>query len=338
MAVKPYGDPWGMTISALSIDHRSGRLQQNRNLFDTVVLTTVMTLITAVAAYLILGWPGLPLAILAVGGLALAATTLPSTYVMQLYRAQPMDRRNGRDVYLLSKELARRAGMRKAPTLYVIPSLTLNAFATGTSDKAAIAVTEGLLRKLSLREIAGVLAHELSHVRNNDLRLMALADAMTRVLQVLSWCSVLLLASYVPLYLAGRTRIPWVGLAVLYLAPTIGTLIQLSLSRTREFDADVDAVGLTGDPEGLAMALAAIDRGQGNVLEDLIFPNSRRVPDPSMLRTHPATLERLARLRNLRSPGGESPIALGAEQPRVSLVGVGPSAMRPRYRFPGLWF
>ncbi len=327
-----------MTTSAITIDHRNERLQQNRNLIDTVVLVASMTVLTAAAAYLILGWPGLLAAVLGVGLLAFAAPSIPPRYVMRLYRAKPMDRRNGREFYVILNELAARAGMRSLPSLYVVPSLTLNAFSVGAPDSAAIAVTEGLLRKLSLRQMAGVLAHELSHVRNNDLRLMALADGITRVMQVLSWLGLALIVSYIPQYFAGSTRIPWLGAILLYLGPTLSTLLQLSLSRTREFDADIDAVGLTGDPEGLALALAEIERYQGSVLEDLVFPNNRRAPEPSLLRTHPANAERLARLDSIRFPTGESPLALGAEPPRVSLVGMAPSQMRPRYRFPGLWF
>lgn len=327
-----------MATSAISIEHRAERLQQSRNLIDTVVLVGGMTVLMAAAAFLILGWQGLLLAVLGVGLLAFAAPNIPPSYVMRVYRAKPIDRRNGRDFYLILNELVARAGMSKIPNLYVVPSLTLNAFSVGTPDACAIAVTEGLLRKLSLRSVAGVLAHELSHIRNNDLRLMALADAMTRAMQVLSWLGLALIVFYIPQYFAGSTRIPWAGAILLYLAPALSTLLQLALSRTREFDADVDAVALTGDPEGLAMALAEIERYQGNILEDLVFPNTRRTPQPSLLRTHPATPERLARLQAIRSPVGESPLAIGAETPRISLVGMPPSAMRPRYRFPGLWF
>ncbi len=327
-----------MATTALSIDNSAEQRQQSRNLIDTIALVGGMTVLTASSAFLLLGWFGLLLAILAVGLLALAAPNIPPVFVMQLYRAKPMNRRNGRDFYAILNELVQRAGMDKAPGLHVIPSLTLNAFSVGTPDRAAIAITEGLLRKLTLRQIAGVLAHELSHIRNNDLRLMALADAMTRILQALSWIGMALIVFYIPQYFAGSTRIPWVGAFLLFAGPALGSLLQLALSRTREYDADIDAVGLTGDPDGLAWALADIERYQGRIWEDLIFPNSRRAPEPSLLRTHPATQERLDRIAALRVPIGESPIAFGAESPRVSLVGMAPSAMRPRYRFPGLWF
>ena len=119
--------------------------------------------------------------------------------------------------------------------------MTLNAFATGTPDKAVIGITEGLLRRLSLRELAGVLAHEISHVRNNDLAVMSLADVMTRFTQApvlsgaVSWRS--------STCRRGCSAIPtcrFSALLLLYLAPTIGSLLQLGLSRTREYDADLE--------------------------------------------------------------------------------------------------
>jgi len=308
------------------------------NLFDTVVLIGAMTLLTAVSAYQFLSWPGLVGAVLFVGLIAFASPHIPPALVMRLYRAQPVDRRNGSDLYDALDELTQRSGMDCEPALYVVPSLTLNAFSVGTPERSAIAVTEGLLRKLSLRQTAGVLAHEISHIRNNDLRIMALADGLSRAMQLLSWLALVLAILYLPQYLAGNVRMPWLGLALLYLAPTVSTLLQLALARTREFEADHGAVGLTGDPAGLASALKSIEQYQGRFWEELMFPSTRRVPQPSLLRTHPATEARIERLRRLQPAPGLRPIGEETDAPRISLVGMGPSEMRPRYRVPGVWF
>ena len=337
-----------MTMTAPRIDPNSEKHQQTQNLIDTSLLIGGMTALTGLAAFLLLSWAGLAAAVLGVGALAMASPHMPPWVVMRAYRAAPMDRGNGRDFYAIVGELAFRAGMAKPPALHVIPSLTLNAFSVGTPDNAVIAVTEGLLRKLSLRQLAGVLAHELSHIRNNDLRILALADALSRAMQILSWVGLGLILFFVPQYFGGNSRVPLLAVALLYAAPALSTLLQLALARTREYDADLDAVHLTGDPEGLVSALEAVERYQGRMLEELIFPNRRRAPYPSLLRTHPATEVRVRRLRAIEAPdgqtsgsqtvGGQTPIALGADAPRISLVGVGPGAMRPRYRFPGLWF
>src|SRR5690606_19051523 len=133
----------------------------------------------------------------------------------------------------------------RRPRLYVIPSATLNAFATGTPDNASIAVTAGLLRTLNLRELAGVLAHEVSHIRNNDLWVMGLADAMSRFTQALSTLAMMLaMFSFVGM-LAGVIFVSWWAILVLYLAPLVSSLLQLGLSRAREYDADLEGAMLT---------------------------------------------------------------------------------------------
>jgi heat shock protein HtpX len=214
----------------------------------------------------------------------------------------------------------------------------VNAFAAGTSKKAAIAVTEGLLRRLSLRELTGVLGHEISHIANHDLTVMNLADVMTRFTQVLSYLALFLAIFNLPALLLGDSDVSFSALLLLYLAPTIGSLLQLSLNRAREFDADLAGASLTGDPAGLASALKRIERLQGTFWEDMMLPvPGRRIPVPSVLRTHPPTEERIERLSALEAAQLPPPIDLH-EEPMVSLAGLGPGSMRPRLRFPGVWF
>ena len=114
---------------------------------------------------------------------------------------------------------------------------------------------------------------------------------------------------------------PWLAVIVLLAAPTVGGLIQVALSRAREFDADLGAAMLTGDPDGLAAALARLERAQGRLWESIFLPGGR-TPDPSVLRTHPLTAERVARLMALKAaPGGPDgsglPLAL---EPRPSMI------------------
>jgi heat shock protein HtpX len=234
--------------------------------------------------------------------------------------------------------LSDRAELPSPPPVYVIPSMTLNAFATGSREKAVIGVTEGLLRRLTLNELAGVLAHEISHVRNNDLAVMSLADVMTRFTQMLSYLALFLAILNLPAFLLGDAEISLLGLALLYLAPTVGSLIQLALSRTREYDADLEGAGLTGDPGSLASALEKLERYQGRFWEDMTLPvPGRRIPQPSLLRSHPPTADRIARLRALQGRPMLPNIPV-AEEPVVTMLGLGPGAMRPRYRWTGVWY
>ncbi len=141
----------------------------------------------------------------------------------------------------------------------------------------------------------------------------------------------------VPLLFGAGWNVPLLGLLLLIFAPTIGGLLQLALSRAREYDADLDAAALTGDPEGLASALALLERKQGAMWEGLILPGSR-VPEPSLLRTHPKTENRIARLLALR-PEGSRPFVLpqGRPVPGPSIV---PVIRNPRIHWMrmGIWY
>jgi heat shock protein HtpX len=320
------------------LDEETRRLHKQRNVFHSMLLFAGIGAVLALASLLLWGWIGVVITAAAVAGLFLLAPRVPPQALMRLYRARAVDPARGGQLIAILAELARRAELPTVPALYVVPSMTLNAFATGSRDHAAIAVTEGLLRQLTMREITGVLAHEVSHVQNNDLKVMGLADVMSRMTQPLSYVALMLAVLNIPGTLLGDAPMSWWAIGLLYAAPALSNLLQLGLSRTREYDADLEAAMLTGDPLGLASALRRLDSTAGRFWEDLMMPvPARRVPVPSVLRTHPETEERIARLLSLkRAP--ELPQIVVAETPMVSMVGWGPIEMRPRYRFPGVWF
>ncbi|MCB1510731.1 MAG: M48 family metalloprotease [Hyphomicrobiaceae bacterium] len=321
------------------LDPEAQRDHAWRNLAHTGLLLGGIGLLLAVSSAMIWGWIGVICTLAAVAILFLTSPRIPPEMVMRLYSAVPVDATRGGQLYDLIQAVSSRAGLERQPQLYVIPSMTLNAFAAGNRDHAAIGITEGLLRRLSLREIAAVLAHEVSHIRNNDLQVMGLADLMSRFTLALSYTGVLLaVLNLFEMMTLGEARVPWVGIALLYLAPTISSLLQLGLSRAREYDADLGSVRLTGDPAGLISALHKLERYTGRFWEDLMFPvPGRRVPQPSVLRSHPSTEDRIARLADL-APTANTPPLVIVERPIVSLVGFGPMSMRPRYRFPGMWY
>ena len=317
------------------VEHRA------RNLTHSLLMIGGIGLLMLVSAWLIAAWWGMLLAALSVALMVLLAPRVSPETVMRLYRAKPVDDRHGRQLLRLVSILAERAELPHPPKLYVVPSSTLNAFASGSRERAAIAVSEGLLRRLSLRQLAGVLAHEMSHIRNDDLLVMGLADAMTRFTQMLAYLALGFAALNIPAWLLGLDTFSWVAIALLYLAPAGSSLLQLALSRTREFDADLEGAGLTGDPAGLAAALGSLECSQGRIWEDLMLPPTRRVPFPSLLRSHPETAERIARLGALaNNPGRQAdarPIVF-VDEPMFFLVGLGPAEMAPRHRWPGLWY
>jgi heat shock protein HtpX len=186
---------------------------------------------------------------------------------------------------------------------------------------------------MNLRQLNGILAHEVAHIRSGDLRVMGLADVLNRVTGFMSTMGLI----GVPLMFGTGWNIPILGLLLLIFAPTIGGLLQLALSRAREYDADLDGAALTGDPEGLASALALLERRQGAVWEGLVLPGSR-LPEPSLLRSHPRTEDRISRLLSLRRDQS-SPVSfpLTKAKPGPSIV---PPIRDPRIHWHrmGIWY
>lgn len=271
------------------------------------------------------------------GALSLyVATHVSPKVVLKLYRARPLPEQVFVDGHRLMRILADRAELPAVPQLYLVPSRMMNAFAVGNREASVICVTDGLLRGLNLREFAGVMAHEMSHVVNGDLRVMALADIVSRMTSTMSTIGILMVLFHLPALIQGD-GVPWLGIAMLMIAPTVGGLLQLALSRTREYDADLDAVSLTGDPEGLASALMKLEKAEGRMWEAMTMPGAR-LPDPSLLRTHPKTEERVRRIMEL-TPHRELAAPLSGGKPRIGRSIV-PRLGKPRFRTRGmgLWY
>jgi heat shock protein HtpX len=275
------------------------------NWLQTTLLLAGILLLLALLGWFLAGATGIIWAVVLGAFSLIFGQQLSPQLVLRMYRARPLRPQEAPGLYQLVIELARRAGLEVAPTVYYVPTRVLNAFAVGTRRNAAIGVTDGLLRALNERELAGVLAHEISHIRNNDMRVMSIADIASRITGLFSTFGKLLLFLNLPLILMGETPISWWAILLLIFAPLLSGLLQLALSRTREFDADLGAVQLTGDPVGLASALNKLEYYSVNIWQQILLPGYR-VPDPSLLRTHPHTKDRIDRLMQL-APAAEQP-------------------------------
>lgn len=312
------------------------RAHRSTNRLHTVLIVLGMFGLVALLGWLVGGGAGLMWGGLFGAVLLWVGRGISPQVVLRLYGGIPLALAQAPRLYGLVEELARRADLPRIPRLYYVPSQLMNAFTVGEPENAVIGVTDGILRGLSLRELAGVLAHEVSHIRNRDLRVMALADVMSRITGLFALFGQVFLVLNLPLLLMGQETISWLAILLLLLAPSLSGLLQLGLSRTREFDADLDAAILTGDPEGLAGALRRMEVYQGNFFEHILMPG-RRVPDPSLFRSHPKTEERIDRLLGLRKPEVFRPIRLATEP----FVPVSPFAVvqrRPRWRVSGIWY
>ena len=262
--------------------------------------------ISGLTGHLLLGEAGLWIA-LAAGAVALLfEPAVASPLTLSLYRARPIHPSEGPESWDLLGRLAERAELPAAPAPYHVPSPIVNAFAVGGGKRSAIALTNGLLRHLSFREIASVLAHEVAHIAHGDLRVMGLADSVSRLTHLFSLTGQILLFVSLPTLLAADVGIHWPALLLLVFSPHLALLTQLGLSRVREFDADLK-VALTGDPEGLAEALIRIEQVSRS-WRSLLLPGWGN-PEPSWLRTHPATAERVGAATGTCSHPAGIPVA-----------------------------
>ena len=300
------------------------------NRLQTALLVLTLPGIAAVAGSLLLGDGGLWLALAAAGFTLLLEPAAASGLTWRLYGARPLYPDEAPDLWAVLRELAARAGLPAVPVPHYVPSGVVNAFATGSKHHAAIALTDGLLRSLTPRELTGVLGHEIAHIANEDLRVMGLADSISRLTHLRALLGQLAIVLSLPALLLGVAEVNWPALLLLAVAPQLALLAQLGLSRVREFDADRLAAELTGDPHGLASALAKIERVSRS-WRAWLLPGWGN-PEPSWLRTHPATAERIERLLELAPPPAMPPFPSARFVPEVTV-----SPRPPRWRTGGLW-
>jgi heat shock protein HtpX len=309
------------------------------NFIHSVLIFTGMILLMSFPGWFIGGAHGLKW-LFFIGIFMLMLSPRLSPHIMlRLYGARRLHPGEVPRLYAALEELTQRANLPNLPKLYYVPSRMLNAFTMGKRNHAAIAITDGLMRALDFRELIGVLAHEVSHVRNNGMWIMNLSDIVGRLTSVFSMVGQFLLFLNLPLILLAGYEVPWLPILILIFAPLLMVLLQLALSRTREFDADLEAATLTGDPEGLASALAKMESYQGGLLRRIFFPGHRN-PHPSVLRTHPETEERIKRLLSLveKKPAHAPIRSLFDEKISGMPLGLIQVQRKPRWRIGGLWY
>lgn len=291
----------------------------------------------ALLGYLLWGGDGIVWLLLAGLMLVLLGPKVTPQLIMRLYRARALSQFDTPKLYRLLGPLVQRANLSKMPTLYYLPSKMVNAFAVGTPEQAAIGLTDGLLRTLDQRELAGVLAHEISHISNNDIRVMGLADMASRMTSALSVVGQFLLLLNLPLLLLSNLQINWFAVLILLFAPHLSALAQLGLSRVREYNADLNAARLTGDPEGLARALVKLEQRQKSFWR-LLTPGYQ-IPEPSLLRTHPPNEERIRRLMELKEPiMTQTPNMVFTAGPALPVRIQHRPTRGPRRHLSGLWY
>jgi heat shock protein HtpX len=221
----------------------------------TAALLALLTALFAGVGYLLGGTGGAMIAFVIAVAMNFFAYWNSDQMALRAHRAEPVPRQSAPELHAMLEELSRNAGI-PVPKLYVMQSDQPNAFATGRNpENAAVAVTTGLLRTLDRRELAGVIAHELAHIRNRDTLIMTIAATVGGAISMLAQFGLMLGSG-------SRERSGPAGaigaLAAVILAPIAATIIQMMVSRTREYAADKAGAEFTRDPLGLAEALKAI--------------------------------------------------------------------------------
>ncbi|MFA3919909.1 zinc metalloprotease HtpX [Ruegeria hyattellae] len=297
---------------------RGSRFWRPNRLVRTFVLMAAMTAFVGFIGLMLGGEAGLIIAL----GVAFAMNFFSywnsDKAVLRMHNARRVDARSAPELWQITEAMARKAGM-PMPALYIMETEQPNAFATGRNpENAAVAVTRGLMKNMSREEVAGVVAHELAHIKNRDTLTMTITATLAG--------AVSMLANFALFFGGGRDRpLGIIGtIAMMILAPLAAGMVQMAISRVREYEADAEGAVICGNPEWLASALARLGQLSGridNIAAErnpatahmfIVNPLHMQAVD-SLFATHPPLDKRIAKLRAL---GGARPQRSGVQPSR----------------------
>jgi heat shock protein HtpX len=279
------------------------------NLFRTSILMALLTGLFIAVGYVVGGGPGMVIAFLFAAGTNLFAYWNSDKMVLSMYGARQVDETSAPDLVHIVRQLSEADGL-PMPKVFIAENDQPNAFATGRSpEHAAVCVTTALLNNVSKEELAGVLAHELSHVRNRDTLTMTIVATMGGAIGML--------ANFA-FFFGGSRRNPFGAIVVAILAPIAAMLVQTAISRSREFEADRSGAQLSGRPLWLASALqrieSAAERTENPEAEANPATAHMFIVNPlhggalaGLFASHPSTEERVARLKAMAAEMGQTP-------------------------------
>jgi heat shock protein HtpX len=303
--------------------------------FRTAILLAALTALFMGIGFLLGGQSGIIIALLFAGGMNLFAYWNSDKMVLRMYGAREVDARSAPELYDMVHKLANNAGL-PMPRVYIMENPQPNAFATGRNPQnAAVAVTTGLMQTVTQEELAGVIAHELAHIRHHDTLLMTITATIAGAISML--------ANFAMFFGGNRDNggVGFVGaLALMILGPLAAGLVQMAISRTREYEADRGGAEISGQPLWLASALQKIagaahripnmaaERNPASAHLFIVNPLSGMRVD-KLFSTHPAVEERVARLVAMsKEIGGSEPAPRMTAEPAGPWSGTGNRAPR----------
>lgn len=299
------------------------------NQIRTTILLAVMTALILWIGLLFGGQQGMIIALFLAAGMNFFSYWYSDKIVLKMYRAQAITPQQAPEIYEMVQELSRRAGL-PMPKVFVIPQQAPNAFATGRNpEHAVVAVTEGLINIMDREEVMGVLAHEMAHVKNRDILIGSMAATLAGAIMILAN-----MARWFAIF-GGGSRDDNEGgggiiglIAMSILAPFAAIIIQMAISRSREYLADATGAGFAGHPEGLARALEKLGQYSKRLPMNanpstahmfIVNPLSGRSM-MSLFSTHPPLEQRIARLRGHRTAKPESDSETERQQDRAKAM------------------
>jgi heat shock protein HtpX len=279
------------------------------NTVKTVGLMTFMMVLFVAIGGALGGRSGMVMAVMFAAIMNVGMYWFSDKLVLSMYHAQPVTEAEAPELHAIVRTLVQKAGM-PMPKVYIIPEETPNAFATGRNpEHAVVAVTQGIMRILSREELAGVIAHELAHIKHRDMLTGTIVATMAGAISMLAQ-----MAQWSMIFGGGRRDnddeggSPIVAIVMMIVAPIAAMLVQMAISRTREFEADKGGAGIAGSPSGLANALLKLEKGSQLIPMQDAKPATAHmfIVNPltgggllKLFSTHPPIEERVKRLNEM---------------------------------------
>jgi heat shock protein HtpX len=281
------------------------------NGLKTVILMMMLTLLLVWGGAALGGRQGMTFALIFAFAINFFSYFFSDKIVLAMYRAKQVTEAEAPVLYRIVRRLSQKAGM-PMPKVYIVPGMSPNAFATGRSPRhAAVAATEGIMQLLNEEELSGVMAHELTHVLHRDILIGSVAATIAGAISYLAQ-----MAQWAMIFGGGRQSddeggSPVAALVMMIVAPIAALLIQMAISRSREFSADEGGARLQGDPVPLASALRKLEKGAAMIpMHATPATSHMMIVNPlsgrslaKLFSTHPPTTERIARLEAMRGLG-----------------------------------